>query len=197
MNLTQVTALVNSRIGNLIGYDTTIQTKMEYVKEMKLERDSTLRPWFLQVRDTEAIVSGASSFTLPNDYLAEDADQFMKVVDTPDYYTKILPSQEAEISTTEQKAYFIRGGDVNFFPEATESFTFEFWYYQKTATLATSSTDNPWLLYAADLLAAETAYEFMLDMQDQAGANIQAGLAFQARQRIINETIERKLSNMI
>jgi len=151
----------------------------------------------LEYSSAATLVSGATTYTLPTDYLGAEPDSYLRKTAEKGFYKRIRPEQAEEVDETCTKVYYMRGTTVTFQPALTEDTSMTQCYYQATGTLASTPTTNPWLLYAADLLAAETAYEFLMDFQDVEGARLQATAAQQARNRIIAENIERQLGTQV
>ncbi len=198
MDLADIVELVRSRCGNIqsFAFTSSIQATLQYVATTKLERDSTLRPWFMwNVAETPvAALSGASTLNLPADYLFSDPDSFLKKQGEFSFYKRIRPEQADAVNETCTKVYYIRNNKVYFNPVLTENTNFVMDYQGALGDLQDS---NPWCIYAADLLAAEAAYELKMTMGDEAGARLEATRGAQARARLTYETIERSLGTQI
>lgn len=197
MHYDQVTSMVNHALGNIGGMETKIRDTLEYVKEVELERNPAMRPWFLKETRTVAVVAEAIQFTLPAGFLAEDPMGFIRWEGDKDYYKKLMKFQEAEVSETCLKTFLLKGSVILLNNPVSIAGNFEVHAFWKSLPFRDGMTDNPWLLYGADLLIAAAAQKIAIDSGDNDTATVQVAVRAKAESRILAENIERDMGELM
>jgi hypothetical protein len=196
------------RFGGIQKLKAGVEAELKYVKEMVLEKDSQLNPWFLLPTATADLVAtaNAKSVTLPGDFKAEYEFGFAYYPSTDDANFPflemskenydVLEAREGEGTATIPTRYAVVGTQFYPYPIPSANVTLKIMYYQTQPDLRSGSS-NLWLTHAADWLMAETGLRIaMFHTHDTEKAQLFEADRQKARHRVQAETLERQLANI-
>ena len=165
MTRDQVVAIIKARLlrADDSTVDTKIVTEMQYVQEQLLENALVL-PWFLlsefQTIDTSA---DEERLPLPTGFLREHEECSLWIYDSTEEEWLPLERDDYEVLANTHKepgqpeAYALDGMYFRLKPTPNETYTLRTRFYIRDTAL-TSNVENKWLLYASDLMVAETGF---------------------------------------
>lgn len=201
MKFSEVVSIISSRLGNRPDLRSEIEAEAEYVKEFLMERDPSIRPWFLLEESTSlAVTSGVNTVSLPTDFIAfyEDGGLFnasgleIEQATLTDIKQQLYREDGTTVDGTTPTAFALRGTTLHLYPMPSADTTISLNYYKKSATLANSPNDNPWLVHAADWLLNATGVRVAANQQHVDAVKVFSAEEIRARSRVIGENEERR-----
>lgn len=165
MTRDQIVAIIKARL--LRADDSTIDakivTEMQYVQEQLLE-NAVVLPWFL-LSEFETIDTDPDEerLPLPTGFLREHEECSMWIYDSVNEEWLPLGRDDYEVLANTHKepgqpeAYALDGMYFRLKPTPDDIYTIRTRFYIRDAALSTN-IENKWLLYASDLMVAETCY---------------------------------------
>jgi hypothetical protein len=165
VNYGEAVANVAKKLGNRTDLDASIQAEM-LLAQVELEAARTL-PWFLlsaeQYTDIDA---GATSVEVPSNFLREYEEGALWLEDTTatNSFTKLekthfdtLRRVESTGESDEVPAYYSLVGNQFFLaPPPAEAARLRIIFYERAATLASSTDTNDWLTHNPEILISKT-----------------------------------------
>lgn len=178
MTRAEAVALIGLRLGQRTDLDAAIGTELLLVQQVTLERAGAFLPWFLETAYTTlATVVGATSISLPADFLGEIEDKppaLYVVSGTEQTWTDLHKGDMNDMLYRAKEAgepheYCVTSTALEIFPRSDAVYAIKFAYYASDTIVA---GENKWLKHAPDLLIAETGYVMALNyMQNKALAD--------------------------
>lgn len=200
MNRDTAVASVARRLGNRTNLNTDIIAEMQVMQSV-LERDLTLRPWFL-LTDVESLstTSGEEKVQLPSDFLYEGEETGLFWYDasvSENNWTELVKVDYDDAvsfynaKTGSPEAYALVGNYFRIYPTPDAAYTFKCIYYAADTVLS-SNIENQWLKYAPQLLIAETGMTMAGYLQNKIAHGFFKGLRDSERSRVAIENTSRE-----
>jgi hypothetical protein len=196
MHFDQAVGMVLYATGQIESLRPQVVDTMEYAKEM-LERNPEMRPWFLLSSSTELFEAGNQYLAMPENFLAESPEGFMKTSGKNTFWKKIQGFQLDDVADTTLECYrWIYPTTLEIPRILTEDISVQLYFYSATPPLRVVPASNLWLTYGSDLLIAKTAEMILSSLHEDQGALVQAARAQGAERRLLAESIERMNGNL-
>lgn len=206
MILVEAVNTIIKRMGNRLDLKSAIEYELEYAREFKLERDPSVRPWYLLTAAPASFTTVANQayVALPTDFLAEPPDKgFLAYTDSASGAKSFLTKREYPIlsetydttSTGRPVEYSIQNGRVYLYPTPDAVYTLGIRYYQSAGKLSETPSTNVHLLYGADWLMAEAGVAVALANRNQMALGLFAEDLKRSKARILGESEERMYLN--
>lgn len=207
----EAVALIKKRLKrpNDSALDAQIVTEMQFVQEQVLEESGDIRPWFLLSENlTTPTEVGESRVQVPNNFLDEYEEGSLWILDPTDSEYKALGKGtfedvrlEATIDEDDDpgmpQIYSLDGKYFRIKPVPDKVYTLQILVYLRDAVLASDSSTNMWLTYAAELLISETGLVVAQGyLQDAAATTFFTSRRDAAMARLHRQNEARKHSNM-
>jgi hypothetical protein len=178
--------------------ETEIVKRMQEVQR-DLERGKTL-PSFLKTSDTESLLAGAQSYTLPTDFLRITNDRIQIDPDgttDPRYWRRLSWASLETISKVEPTVtgsprYVVlnkSAGLIYFDVYLATPQQIYFQYYRK-ADLLTSNIENLWLEHAPELIIGDAGRRIAADMRNQTAVQLFSTMYNECRATWFKEAIQ-------
>jgi hypothetical protein len=208
--LDQAKAIIAGRMGNREDLLENIEDELQNAITNILERDSSLRPWYLLTEapvTTVSTVANQGYVALPTDFLAEYEWGFVRLTDaqgTKRFLKKADYEYNAHFKGTDSEGIAITGapthytllkGRMQLFPVPDAVYGLEFMYYKATSLLKNSQDTNEHLLYANQWLVGQAGRNVALFNQHADASTAFAEQGKIGRYMVMGETEERNLRN--
>jgi hypothetical protein len=200
MTRDEIIALIQYRCGD--RDDLTAKCLAELVElQERLEGNQWL-PWFLEMDlALTTVLATEETFALPADFLLEVEDQRLWLVRSDGTKKKLEKRSLDQLKTRyaatgEPVGYCVSNELVYLRPVPELTYTFEWRYFGKAASIAGVSTETPWGKHASDLVAAELGAK--IAGRHTQNPNLEAafaGDATKAWDRLYKKHVQREEAN--
>lgn len=209
MNCSQALDLLMSRLGNRTqpSLRATCLLEMVLAQQTQLEGNEHL-PWFLLSEELTTVTPSDGverRVSLPTDFLREAEEQALLIVDSEgvehevvkDDYDVLIQKHGYDATSDLPLEYALSGNYVHLFPIPSVQRKLRLRCYIRDAVPQDStSSENKWLKYAADLLIAEAGIVVASQhLQDPEMAATFAGMQQRARNRLFKAGVARDEAN--
>lgn len=205
MTLDELVSKIIVRMGNMPDLRAQIEDEAEYVKEYLMEKDTELRPFFLETTESLAYTAGVNYVSIPTGYIVHDeggvmwnasAGMWLTQRDYPAAVQHFTDEEGVAQTATYPTSFALKGNRIYLFPTPDVSGSLDFSFYKASETLRNSPEDNPWLVYAGDWLLNATGGQVAQNNQHVEAASIFEQRAKLARQRVVGMIEERRLTGL-
>jgi hypothetical protein len=205
MNFGEAVANVAKKLGNRVDLDDSIEDEMK-LAQAELEAARSL-PWFLLSEELyTTLAAGATSGTVPSDFLREHEDGALWLEDTtatPSTYTKLvkvslddLRTVEATGDSDESPAYYsLVGGNFYVAPPAATDKRLRILCYRRADTLTVDADTNVWLDNTPEVLISKTGMRMAQYLRSTELYAMFQSQYMEAMQAMEHSTVARGMEN--